>query len=49
VEGDAPSEVGALLGDVDASVEKLCALCDHYGFDGWLARGPSRNLLGTFS
>ena len=33
---DASDEQSLLLGDVDTCVDRLCALCEHYGFDGWL-------------
>ena len=34
--GAAAGEVSALLADVDTSVDRLCALCEHHAFDGWL-------------
>ena len=34
--GAAAGDVTALLSNIDSSVEKLCALCEHFGFDGWL-------------
>ena len=39
--GEAANEQARLLADVDTCVDKLCALCEHFQFDGWLVNFES--------
>lgn len=39
--GEAADEQARLLADVDTCVDKLCALCEHFQFDGWLVNFES--------
>ena len=39
--GEAAADQADLLSSVDVCVEKLCDLCEHYQFDGWLVNFES--------